>query len=55
MSTVTPTGSPRIPPSPIGHAERGSHIGDIRIRRERREQPSVFGRIASHLRGMLPR
>ena len=55
MSVVTPTRSPGIAPSPIGHAERGSRIGDVRIRRERPEHTSVFGKIAARLRGVLAR
>jgi len=34
---------------------RGSRPGDVRIRRERIAQPSLLGRIASRLRGALPR
>ncbi|MGE3855457.1 MAG: hypothetical protein AB7G21_00720 [Dehalococcoidia bacterium] len=41
------------PPTP--QPSRGSRPGDVRIRRERPTQPSLLGKIASRLRGALPR
>ena len=34
---------------------KGSRPGDLRIRRIRREQPSIFGKLTSRLLRALPR